>query len=298
VSFVNVNKVSVASCTFRGNRADYGAAAFVGYGASPVLAGNVFHDNTAVVNGSALFSVYSYPKLLYNTIVSNECLPESEFYVCGAVENFNGKVLLVGNIIRGNITNHYSGLQVVEPRDYDTHYNNIEAYIGNPTNLDQPVHWTAQGAHPYQLMQGALEIDEGIDHPLAVQLASLDPAGNDRLCDSMFDLGAYEYCGGVSGVADQTPVAQAIDLECWPNPFNPRTSIRFGLTEAARVNLSIYDLHGRRVRQVVNEQLPAGEHAFLWKGRDESGQELASGTYLVRLTSTLGTLSQRVVLLK
>ena len=69
-------------------------------------------------------------------------------------------------------------------------------------------------------------------------------------------------------------------LGAHPNPFNPSTEIRFSLPEATDVRLYIYDVSGRLVRALVDNMLPAGEHAVAWDGRDASGRLLSSGIYL------------------
>ena len=68
-----------------------------------------------------------------------------------------------------------------------------------------------------------------------------------------------------------------------PNPFNPRTAIRFALADDANPRLRIYDLRGRAVRTLEPGWLPAGEHRVIWEGTDDNGRSVASGNYLVRL---------------
>ena len=68
-----------------------------------------------------------------------------------------------------------------------------------------------------------------------------------------------------------------------PNPFNPRTEIAFVAPGGGRVQVRIYDLRGRRVRDLVDEDLGAGRHVRDWDGRDDAGQALPSGVYFVRL---------------
>jgi hypothetical protein len=70
-----------------------------------------------------------------------------------------------------------------------------------------------------------------------------------------------------------------------PNPFNPRTTIRFDLPVAGQAQLSIYDLAGRLVRVLVEGEIPAGSHEAVWDGRDQSGRSAPSGTYLARLVA-------------
>jgi hypothetical protein len=68
-----------------------------------------------------------------------------------------------------------------------------------------------------------------------------------------------------------------------PNPFNPSTTLRFSVERAETIKLAIYDLAGRRVKTLINGQLPAGEHRVTWNGRDEGGQAVASSVYLILL---------------
>ncbi len=75
------------------------------------------------------------------------------------------------------------------------------------------------------------------------------------------------------------PTPEEFDLEPnRPNPFNPSTQIRFALPEPAHVRLTVYDVTGRQVRQLVNIDKAAGYHEATF---DASG--LASGVYLVRI---------------
>lgn len=79
----------------------------------------------------------------------------------------------------------------------------------------------------------------------------------------------------------------------WPNPFNPKTSVRFSLAEAGRVRLSVFDTQGRRVATLFDGTKTAGEHQLDW----DAG-ELGSGVYLVRIESAHGSDSRKVLLAK
>jgi hypothetical protein len=70
-----------------------------------------------------------------------------------------------------------------------------------------------------------------------------------------------------------------------PNPFNPRTTIRFDLPGAGPVRLAIYDLAGRLVRVLVEGEISAGSHEAVWDGRDSTGRSAPSGSYLARLVA-------------
>jgi photosystem II stability/assembly factor-like uncharacterized protein len=112
-----------------------------------------------------------------------------------------------------------------------------------------------------------------------------------------------------SVISDQLTVNKPVDYglsQNYPNPFNPETVIEYQLPEAGRVSLKIYDLVGREVRTLINEEKPAGYHRVRWDGKDNAGQKLNSGVYFYRLQ--VGTLSngleqdfvqtRKVVLLK
>jgi flagellar hook assembly protein FlgD len=78
-------------------------------------------------------------------------------------------------------------------------------------------------------------------------------------------------------------VGQPLLKQNAPNPFNPRTTIRFDLPAAGTVRLAIYDVAGRLVKVLVEGEIPAGSHEAVWDGRDSAGRGMASGGYFARL---------------
>ena len=93
------------------------------------------------------------------------------------------------------------------------------------------------------------------------------------------------------------PLEFALDQNT-PNPFNPTTTIRFGLADAGRATLSLYDVNGRHVRTLVAGELDAGYHDIVWNGLDARGRQVASGVYLYRLTSRSRTLVRKALLVR
>jgi hypothetical protein len=96
------------------------------------------------------------------------------------------------------------------------------------------------------------------------------------------------------------PAAPAAFLlhAAYPNPFNPRTELRFDLPRAGKVTLRIYDLRGRLVRTLANEVLPAAVHLRSWDGTDATGRRVASGAYYARLSGPDGVATRKLLLLK
>lgn len=105
--------------------------------------------------------------------------------------------------------------------------------------------------------------------------------------------------GGVTAAPGQTPDQLAVEFAAAPNPFNPLTTLRFRLPVGGAVQLGVFDLHGRLIKSLVRDVLPAGEHSVTWNGRDALGRPAASGVYFMRLLTPEGEeLSRKVMLAK
>ncbi|MCI0562654.1 MAG: T9SS type A sorting domain-containing protein, partial [Nitrososphaera sp.] len=85
----------------------------------------------------------------------------------------------------------------------------------------------------------------------------------------------------------------------FPNPFNPATTIRYGLPKAERVRVTIYNLLGEEVVTLVeDEPKEAGYHAAIWAGRNQHAQPVASGIYLYRLRAGSFMMTKKMVLVQ
>jgi hypothetical protein len=95
-----------------------------------------------------------------------------------------------------------------------------------------------------------------------------------------------------SGVEDDAVVPEATFLaQNFPNPFNPSTSIRFGIAAGTRVQIHLYSMVGTRVATIVDAAMPAGSHSVLFDAAD-----LPSGEYLLQLHADGATLTRRMIL--
>ena len=84
----------------------------------------------------------------------------------------------------------------------------------------------------------------------------------------------------------------------YPNPFNPKTTVRFDRPEAGPTRISIHDVSGRLVRTLLDGKMPAGRHAVDWDGRSDSGGRVASGVYFIRMRAGGFEARRKAVLLK
>jgi hypothetical protein len=107
----------------------------------------------------------------------------------------------------------------------------------------------------------------------------------------------FADAGGASGAPGVAPAAAPV-LSAAPNPFNPRTELRFDLGSGGLVALEVFDIAGRRVRVLATATLPAGPHAWTWDGCDEAGRALPSGAYVARLRSPGGAATVKVQLVR
>jgi hypothetical protein len=103
----------------------------------------------------------------------------------------------------------------------------------------------------------------------------------------------------LTGVDDghELPGLQA-SLSAYPNPFNPQTTVDFAVPSAGPVRLSVYDVGGRLVRQLVSEVREAGTHSVTWDGRDDTGRQMSSGTYMLRMETGDVAKVRRVMMVK
>ena len=95
--------------------------------------------------------------------------------------------------------------------------------------------------------------------------------------------------------ASPTPRAK---LRAAPNPFNPRTVLRFSLPQAGPAAVEIFDPRGRRVRVLSHGDLAAGEHSAAWDGRDDAGRPQPAGVYLARVRSAGAAASLKLLLVE
>lgn len=123
----------------------------------------------------------------------------------------------------------------------------------------------------------------------AYQVTAVDHAGNES------EPGAPGTVTAVEGPASPT---RARLESAQPNPFNPRTQLRFSLPREGHARMAVYDVSGRRVTTLVDGTVEAGSHAVVWDGTDADGRAVASGVYLYRLDTDDGAQSRRMVLVR
>jgi PKD repeat protein len=121
-----------------------------------------------------------------------------------------------------------------------------------------------------------------------------DAAGNKTACGQVFKIDirtdVKRETGGQPGTYELR--------QNYPNPFNPETTIRYQLPEPAAVQLRVFDLQGKMIRILASRKMDAGEYQVLWDGRNEAGQSMPSGVYVLRIEAGKFAEQKRMILIK
>ncbi|MCK4296153.1 MAG: T9SS type A sorting domain-containing protein, partial [Candidatus Marinimicrobia bacterium] len=94
--------------------------------------------------------------------------------------------------------------------------------------------------------------------------------------------GKVEYHNDKTLQVTVNPDKFSLNPAC-PNPFNPQTTITYGIPNKSRVNLTIYDLLGREIKTIVDQEQETGYYNSIWYGKDKNGKPVPSGMYLFRI---------------
>jgi hypothetical protein len=107
--------------------------------------------------------------------------------------------------------------------------------------------------------------------------------------------------GGVLATGDdlnETIPNQFVLHSNYPNPFNPTTKIRYSISSASEVSLSIYNIRGELVNKLTSGLHQPGTHSINWNGQNSLGEKVSTGVYIYSLSTPNGVLNKRLVLLK
>src|SRR6185436_3822823 len=103
-------------------------------------------------------------------------------------------------------------------------------------------------------------------------------------------------------IGPATPATDEQPASLWfaaprPSPATGNTTLRFSVPQASDVQLSVYDLMGREVAELMNGRAAAGIHTVGWDLRDGMGQPVSRGIYFLRLRVNGSVLNQRVTVM-
>jgi len=118
--------------------------------------------------------------------------------------------------------------------------------------------------------------------------------------DSLWDEKFIQFNVGINSLSEnRMGIPRHFTIQQnYPNPFNPITNIQYALPKDARVDISVFNTLGQRVKTLVAEWQSAGYHSVLWNGTNEAGQPVSSGTYFYYIKAGNYSGVKRMLLLK
>lgn len=263
---------------------------------STKLDGELYVDYSPIVDGFVLE---------LDTQVDGSSFRFTDFYIVKNVSGFNGRLEIMNEDTMGTAVPPATWKWAFRGSDYELHW---IKYPEDTTKVTLEVHdITNDVLVPFSTSLG----DNWF---IGSSKEVLDPATDKRLylCGSFFwfnkdgtmtvppdagdvwkitSSGSRVPCDGnvyafaTVGVAEVKPniVATNILYQSVPNPFNYETIISYSVSSKKHVVLKIYDVTGRVVRTLVNDELEPGIHTTTWDGKDDTGHRLPSGVYFCRL---------------
>jgi hypothetical protein len=103
---------------------------------------------------------------------------------------------------------------------------------------------------------------------------------------------------GILGVEDGNLPTEYNLSQNYPNPFNPTTTISYTLPKSSQVTMMVFDLLGTPVKTLVNDMQDAGSYKLIWDATNDSGVQVPSGNYIVKIVAGDFTATRKMTLLK
>jgi hypothetical protein len=142
---------------------------------------------------------------------------------------------------------------------------------------------------------------DSVDNALAL---AIDYSGGVYITGRSVGIGTYgdwatvKYWSAVGIVEGQTSSTKRLLLEIHPNPAKTHSFIHYALPDDGRVSLSIYDVSGRLVKNMVDQHQKSGVYAVVWNGRDSNNNRVAPGVYFYVLRVDGLKTQKKIVMVK
>ena len=268
---------------------NYDGAAFYVHTASPQFIGNLIYGNYGLDNindGGGFFLYMCNSHFVNNTIKTNLASKGGGFFFRESSPTFHNNIIRYNDDIGGGEQIYLNDNNC----DPDFINNNIQGGIegfGGPgadsftgvytNNVDEdPKYIDAKGDN-FNLSSTSPCINTGISEIDEFEFPLDDLNGNLRIYDTDIDMGACEY-GSTSSIGDE-PIVKNFELyQNYPNPFNPNTTIKYSILEVSSIRLSIYNMKGQFVDDLIDKVQQAGIHNVELRAND-----LSSGVYFYSL---------------
>jgi hypothetical protein len=184
-------------------------------------------------------------------------------------------------------------------RSLTTQFGNDEFEVAVSNGSTNVADFTViSGSTPLQVPTGWTRIEVGLgDYEDEMVRIGIHCVSNGTLAFLVDDIGIYSAGGvGTDEQSDVPPVNLLVGN--YPNPFNPETTISYEVKNSGPVTVDIYNILGKKVRTLVNENVTAGTHSVVWNGTDDNHANVSSGVYFYKLTSGDYNATRKMILMK
>jgi len=274
---------------------------------SPTLINVTVENNTAQFGGAGIFFGNGNPILSNVTIVGNSAA------VGGGIWFLGSNLRLINSIVWNNSPNQVSALVRNPPLVSSTitiSFSDIEGGIDSIAISDiDTVNWAEGNIDldplfvdadngDYSLQEGSPCVDAGTALYTWEGIALVD------IPDSLYnglapDMGALESPYTTVSIEGSNLLPDEFALyQNFPNPFNPTTTISYALAELSDVTLTIYDITGRELIQIVNSNQSSGYHDIKWSGMTAAGNMVSTGVYFCQISAGSNSKTIKMLYLK
>ena len=257
-------------------------------------------SNNIIVNNSGTYGAFSFKNgsdalLVNNTIANNESTNPSPylFFI------FNAMPTIINCIITDTGTMFFAPFG-----DPDVTYTCITGGFTGEGNIDEDPMFIDPSAGNGSAYNGITAVWDLLEGSPCIDAGNPDPVYNDP-DGTRNDMGAY---GGPNALTpqlgnDDDPIAVVShsNINVYPNPFNPETTIDLSITAAdleLPVTVEIFNVKGQLVKTVLDNQTIQNNAKFIWNGTDNNGTSTTSGLYFVKLKTASSTSVVKMMLMK
>ena len=282
-------------------------------GGFPLIFNNVIIDNTSADACGAICVSWCSAEIRNNTIVGNSADNGSGG---GGIVLFyaTGTTIIEDNVIVNNSadgTNLGGGGIMVLYSECSLDYNNVWGNTPNnyaecsagPNSISEDPMFVSSNNGSYFIDQTtSLCLNAGSQTAIEAGLDEYTTSYEAVLDIDQVDIGFHynpAYFDPTDADEDIVLPDETLLLSNYPNPFNPSTTISFSTTENTEsAEIIIYNLKGQKIKQLVSDQLSAGQHSVVWDGKDENGKSATSGIYFYQLKAGKYEQTKKMILMK
>jgi len=286
---------SLVNVTIHENLSNRGGGIYL-WDSSPILNNVIISDNIANAQGGGIYCVglniagsfiFSSPDLNNVTISRNMSLEDGGGIYCWECSN----PTLLNCILWENIPQEVYFSPEGDSISITISFSDVQnGENGIMTNNNGTVNWSGGNIDENPLF---VDPEYGnyhlswINYPLPDSTmsscidagdpnSSLDPDG------TIADIGAFYFNQNV-GIEDPVIPSAKYSLSNYPNPFNPTTTISFSIPEESKIELSIFNIKGQKIKTLAYNEFAKGSHSIIWNSNNDKGKPVSSGIYLYKL---------------